>query len=95
MTKGISPVTRRFEGVLKENAERITFNIGKSEQGVLNSVRVNTEKMGQEKPVYNYAFKKGLDVEYFKEVMTDFCQQVKDGSRLLKEIFEYGLNLKK
>ena len=51
--------------------------------------------MGQEKPVYNYAFKKGLDVEYFKEVMTDFCQQVKDGSRLLKEIFEYGLNLKK
>ena len=30
MTKAISPVARRFEGVLKENAERITFNIGKS-----------------------------------------------------------------
>ena len=94
MISGINTV-KRFEGILKSNATPISFNLTKSKEGILNGIKVQTGKADCEKPVYNYFCKEGLDLEYFKEKMTDICEKVKDGNNLLKEIFEYGLNIKK
>lgn len=89
-TMSKTPITREFTGVLKENAERVTFNLAKSQEGVLNNLSIRT----QDGKAYNYACNKGLDMEHFKAKTESVCQKIKDGAKLFKEIMEYGLNLK-
>ncbi|MBQ7763958.1 hypothetical protein IJ384_01175 [bacterium] len=93
MVNGISMTSKKFEGVMKKNAEKISFNL-KKENGMLNEIKVKSDEV----PVYNYVKKQGFnseDIEYIKDKLGSFCEEIKDGAKLFKEIMEYGLNLKK
>ena len=82
--------SREFTGVLKENAGRVTINLSKSKEGVLNELAIKA----QNGEAYNYACKKGLDMEFFKSKMASVCEHIQEGKKLFKEIMEYGLKLK-
>ena len=92
MVKAMNSTTiRRFEGVIRETGERAAIKLENSSNGVLNGLRFETNN----RPVYNYVYNNGLDTELAKGKIAGFCERLKDGAKLFKEIMEAGLNLKK
>lgn len=84
----ISPVTVRKFGAVMKNDRPIAIELTKAE-GLLNRIKV--ESTADNRVLYGYGNKSGLDMEYFKGKLNDICTQIKDGAKLFKEIMEWGL----
>lgn len=84
----ISPVTvRRFSAVMK-NEKPIAIELSKAD-GLLNRIKI--ESTSDNRVLYGYGHNAGLDIPYLKDKLNSFCEQIKDGTKLFKEILEWGL----
>ena len=87
----ISSSVKQFAATTR-NERQVLLTLSKDEtRGFLNRIKVESADDENKRMLYSYASNKGLDMMYFKDKLNDMCDQIKEGSKLFREIMEWGL----